>query len=98
MIKVQSTTSATTPPPAPPAPSEPAAHAEDDLTFNPSPQTTIGVELEFPILDKEDGQLVPGAPRILEACAHDKIEGVGAELMQSMLEVRTSVCADVSEA
>ncbi|HVP73998.1 MAG TPA: YbdK family carboxylate-amine ligase [Phycisphaerales bacterium] len=76
----------------------PAAHPEEELIFKSSPGQSIGVELELPILDKEDGQLVPGAPRILDACAHDGVEGLGAELMQSMLEVRTGVCSDVTQA
>jgi carboxylate-amine ligase len=70
----------------------------DDLAFNGSAETSIGMELELPILDKEDFQLVPGAPRILSACGEEDIEGVAAELMQSMLEVRTDVCSDVKQA
>src|SRR4030095_3461150 len=71
---------------------------EVDLTFRPSPETTLGIEIEMPVLDKEDFHLVPGAPRILEACREEGLEGVSAELMQSMLEVRTGVCHTVKEA
>ncbi|MCA9291189.1 MAG: YbdK family carboxylate-amine ligase [Phycisphaerales bacterium] len=66
------------------------------LTFTPSPEPTIGVELEVPIVDRSTRELVPGSARILSACAEEGIDGVSAELMQSMLEVRTDVCADVA--
>jgi carboxylate-amine ligase len=76
----------------------PTNELPDDLTFNGSAETTIGVEIEFPVLDKEDAHLVPGAPRILEACREEGVEGVAAELMQSMLEVRTGICSNVKQA
>jgi carboxylate-amine ligase len=68
----------------------------EELVFHSSPATTLGVELELQILDRETGDLAPGAVRILEACAADGIEGVSAELMQSMLEIKTGVCANVA--
>lgn len=69
----------------------------EELAFHPSPATTLGVELELQILDRETGDLAPGAVRILQACAADAIEGPSAELMQSMLEIKTGVCANVAE-
>jgi carboxylate-amine ligase len=74
------------------------AGAADDLAFKGSRETTIGVEIELPVLDKEDFRLAPGAPRILAACKEENVEGVTAELMQSMLEVRTGICKDAKEA
>src|SRR5262249_29529433 len=68
----------------------------EDLAFHSSPATTLGVELELQILDRETGDLAPGAVRILEACAADSIQGASAELMQSMLEIKTGVCANVA--
>lgn len=86
-------------PSASPAGGEPARDLPtDDLVFVPSRGTTLGVELELMVLERETGDLVPGAPRILKACADEGIEGATAELMQSMLEVRTGVCASVAEA
>lgn len=64
----------------------------DDFTFQPSERPTLGVELEFPILDRETGELAPGAPRLLDACAEEGLTDVSAELMKSMVEVRTPVC------
>jgi len=67
----------------------------EDLTFHGSAEPTLGVELELQILDPESGDLVPGAVRILQACQQEKIPGVAAELMQSMIEVKTGVCRNV---
>jgi carboxylate-amine ligase len=57
----------------------------------------VGVELELQILDRESRDLVPGAPRLLKACNEENVPGVAAELMQSMLEVRTDVCHNIGE-
>lgn len=70
----------------------------DNLVFQGSPEPTIGVELELQILDRDTGDLAAGAVRILQMCAQEKVPGVAAELMQSMLEVKTGVCANVAEA
>jgi len=69
----------------------------DELAFRPSPHASLGVELELQILDHESRDLAPGAVRILKACAEEGIHGVTAELMQSMLEVKTDVCHSVTE-
>lgn len=73
------------------------AKAREELTFTPSPEPLLGVELELQILDRDTGDLAPGAVRILKTCAEQSVEGVTAELMQSMLEVKTSVCNNVTE-
>jgi carboxylate-amine ligase len=69
----------------------------DELIFRPSPETTLGVELELQILDRETRDLAPGAVRILKACDDEGLDGTSAELMQSMLEIKTGVCAGVGE-
>jgi carboxylate-amine ligase len=69
----------------------------DDLTFHPSAEPTIGVELELQILDRESRNLVPGAPRLLKACGEEAVPGVAAELMQSMVEIRTDVCQNAGQ-
>ncbi len=73
------------------------APKEENLIFRGSNEPTLGVELELQILDRETGDLAPGAVRILKQCQQDKIEGVAAELMQSMFEVKTGVCQNVAE-
>jgi len=69
----------------------------EEMTFHPSPEPTMGVEVELQILDRDSGDLAPGAVRILKACEEEKIEGTSAELMQSMIEVKTGVCRTVDE-
>lgn len=73
------------------------ARTTDELAFRASPETTLGVELELQILDRETGDLAPGAVRILKACAEESIPAATAELMQSMLEVKTGECRNVAE-
>ncbi len=73
------------------------ARQGEELVFRSSPETTLGVELEFPILDKETGDLAPGAVPLLKACNQDGLEGISAELMQSMIEVKTGICSNVGE-
>ncbi len=75
---------------------EAAPAPAEDLTFQPSPEVSLGVELEFQLLDRESGDLAPGAVRILPACEQDGVEGVTAELLQSMIEIKTGVCRDVA--
>src|SRR5262249_49372614 len=71
--------------------------APEDLTFRPSTGTSLGVELELQILDRESGDLAPGAVRLLQACREEGIDDVSAELHQSMIEVKTGVCQSVAE-
>lgn len=70
----------------------------EKLTFNRSESPTIGVEIELPIIDRDSKELAPGSPRILAACKEEGIEGVSAELMQSMIELQTGVCENVRDA
>jgi carboxylate-amine ligase len=58
---------------------------------------TLGVELELQILDRTTDDLAPGALRVLDACAEEKIEGVSEEFLLSMLEVKTGICRNVAE-
>ena len=83
--------------PPPEAPAAPAEVPLEDLTFRPSPGPTLGVELELQVLDRESGDLAPGAVRILPVCEEEGLDQVTAELLQSMIEVRTAVCRSVAE-
>ena len=87
------------PEPSQTAPDEkPSPGKSDELQFRPSLEPTLGVEIELQILDRDSGDLSPGAVPIIKACQQEKIEGVAAELMQSMIEVKTGVCKTVDEA
>ncbi len=70
----------------------------EEMIFHPSAGPSLGVEIELQILDRDTGDLAPGAVRILKACEQEKIDGVAAELMQSMIEIKTSVCKNVDQA
>lgn len=70
----------------------------EELNFQPSATNSVGIEVEIQILDRETGDLAPGAVRILKECQKEKIDGATAELMQSMLEIKTGVCANIGEA
>lgn len=72
--------------------------AAEELVFRPSPEPTIGVEIELQILDRDTGDLTPGAVPIIKVCEEEKVEGVAAELMQSMIEVKTGICKNVDAA
>jgi carboxylate-amine ligase len=58
----------------------------------------VGIELELQILDRDTGDLSPGAVRLLAACAEEGLPGVSAEFLQSQLEVKTGICRDAAEA
>jgi carboxylate-amine ligase len=74
-----------------------AAEPLEDLTFHGGPETTLGVEIELQILDRQTGELAPGATRILQACQDEGIDGVTGEFLLSMLEVKTDVCRNTAE-
>src|SRR5262245_23378477 len=79
-------------------PKLPASRAAEELTFRPSPACTVGVELELQILDRDSGDLAPGAVPILKVCAEEGLPGMSAELMQSMIEIKTGVCDNAAAA
>jgi glutamate---cysteine ligase / carboxylate-amine ligase len=61
------------------------------------PRLTIGIEEEFQIVDGE-GQLKSHIAALLAAAGPRLGEQVKAEMMQSVVEVGTKICADISEA
>jgi carboxylate-amine ligase len=65
------------------------------LPFTPSPQMTLGVEIELQIIDPATRDLSPGAPRLLERLAGDP--QIKPELLQAMIEVSTGVCDDLGQ-
>ena len=85
-------------PPETPAPDKTDAPAKsDEMVFHPSPESFMGVEIELQILDRDTGDLAPGAVPILKMCEQEKVEGTAAELMQSMIEIKTGICKTVDE-
>jgi len=69
----------------------------DPFVFTPSPTCSLGVEVELQIVDPETRAPAPGAVPILQRCRDEAIGGVSAEFMQSMIEIKTGVCGDVTQ-
>lgn len=68
-----------------------------DHNFNSS-RFTVGIEEELMLLDPETLDLTDGIETILAAVPPEHAEQVKPELFQSVLEVATTVCADVATA
>jgi carboxylate-amine ligase len=64
--------------------------------FKPSTALTLGVEVEVQLIDWRTHDLCPAAPRILERLGGES-DRIKAEIFQSMLEVNTGICHNVSE-
>ena len=65
------------------------------LIYHGSEQPTLGVELEYQLVDRESGQLVSMAP-VLMAEFPDQ-DWVKYELFQSTVEINTRICHGVDE-
>lgn len=70
------------------------------IPFTPSPTSSLGVEWELQLVDRETRQLTSGAAEVLELLSPDGQEHATAkaELLQSTVEVITGVCTTVPEA
>ncbi len=69
----------------------------EEVVFARSRPYTLGVELEFQILDRATLDLAPMAPDLLKAVPVELKEKIAPEFMRSILEVQTGVCASVDE-
>ncbi len=69
----------------------------EEITFNKSVAPTIGVEIEFQILDAETMSLTSLAPEILKMVHSSLKERIKPEFIQSMFEINTDICSTVSE-
>ena len=71
------------------------------IGFNGSERSTLGVEVELQIVDRETWALTSGASQILASVASELPGGhprIKHELMESNLEMVTGVCETVAEA
>ncbi len=69
------------------------------IDFNPSPRSSLGVEWELMLVDRETRQLTSGASEILAELSPDGEHPTAKrELLQSTIEVITGVCSTVAEA
>jgi len=67
------------------------------ITFNRSTPYTLGVEIEFQLLDPTTLDLTPAAPALLAAVPADLQLRIKQEFIQSMVEINTDICATVGE-
>ena len=69
------------------------------IPFHSSPSSSLGVEWELQLVDRETRQLTSGATEILAELSPDGEHPTAkAELLQSTIEVITGVCTTVPEA
>lgn len=67
------------------------------VPFTRSDPFTLGVELEFQILDGVTFELVPRAEQLLAWMRHTAKSRVAFEFLQSIFEIQTGVCRNVAE-
>ena len=71
--------------------------AEAELIFKGSEEYTLGVELEFQLVDCKTLDLVSKADAILRDSAVKKRDRVVSEMWQSIIEVKTDICSSTHE-
>lgn len=67
------------------------------IVFNPSQPFTLGVEVEFQVVDRDSFELVPRAPLLLENMPESLRPALTPEFIQSILEVQTGICSSVED-
>lgn len=75
----------------------PVNHRRERLAFGNSEPLTLGIELEFQLIDPRNQDLHPCAPDILEL-VKEQSEKIKSEIFQSMIEVETGVCRTAKDA
>ena len=67
------------------------------LVFSNSNMFTLGVELEFQLVDQSSLDLVPCAHAILKRYSRNNDRHISLEFLQSIIEIQTGVCENVLE-
>jgi carboxylate-amine ligase len=70
---------------------------ENPIDFQTSKPFSLGVEIELQILDKNDLNLIPKAPGILDMVPAELKERIKPEFIRSMIEVNTEICSNMDE-
>ena len=65
------------------------------LEFNGGPSYTLGVEIEFQIVDSQTYALVPYAPQLVDNAPDILLPRLSPEFIKSILEIQTGICTDV---
>ncbi len=68
----------------------------EGLVFSRSKNYTLGVELEFQIVDRKTLNLVPRAQSILATMPADSSR-IALEFLQSIIEIQTGICGSVTD-
>ena len=73
--------------------------AEDRLIidFTPNTHFTVGVEIEFQILDRKTLDLTPSAPLLLQNSPKLLAPRISHEFIRSILEIQTGICHNVRD-
>ncbi len=69
----------------------------NELVFSASKPYTLGVELEFQLVDKHSLNLVPRVHAILDNLVPEGSDRIVPEFLKSIIEIQTGVCANVAE-
>lgn len=67
------------------------------IEFAGSPGPTLGIELEIQLIDPDTRDLTSQSIGLLKHCQRLGVDGVKAEITQSMVEVEAGICRDVQE-
>lgn len=67
-----------------------------NLLFNPSDSLSLGVELELQLIDSNNFDLTPRSMELFKILGNNPY--IVPEVMQSMVEVKTSICSSAQEA
>ncbi|MCK5323225.1 MAG: hypothetical protein KAJ45_03725, partial [Desulfobulbaceae bacterium] len=65
--------------------------------FHQSAPYTIGVELEFQILDSDNLNLVSRAPELIGKIPRQFKKKIKPEFYQAMVEINTAICNDMAQ-
>lgn len=69
-----------------------------NISFESSPESTLGVEIELALVDEQTMGLSSSIEQVLASLPEEHRDSVKPELMQCYLEINTGVCHTVAEA
>ena len=69
----------------------------EDLVFNTSASYTLGVELEFQLVDRSSLDLVARVQSVIDAIGTGHDNRIAREFLQSIIEIQTGVCETVTD-
>jgi len=71
--------------------------ATDTLLFRSGSEYTLGVEIEFQIVDQHSYELVPLAPVLVDSAPEILLPRLSPEFIKSILEIQTGICSDLRD-